>query len=181
VYRDRDSKSKDEDKMDVAEPSRGAEMKPLESSKDDQIIDVTADSRRATSADLSPWSESSNKLMRNFFSRDIDEQNFKVDETDQAVTVSSTWNGFDKADLKVDFVDGALVIAGKSRVEAKDEKSGTVSRSYKSVSRSIPLPENINKEGIRAKFKDNTSTLTIEVPKLPKEKEVRKGGNIPIH
>jgi len=93
------------------------------------------------------------------------DHNFQVNETDEEVTVSSTWEGFNKGDLKVDFKDGSLVVSGKSNVEHKDEKTGAVSRSSRSVSRVIRLPKNIDRAGIRAKFKDDTNTLTINVPK----------------
>jgi len=107
-----------------------------------------------------------------FFSNDA--LNFKVDESDEAVTVSSTWIGFDKSNLKVDFKNGKLVVSGKAEVEEKDERTGAVSHSSKSVSRTIALPENIDKHGIRAKFNDETSSLTIVVPKVKKEEKERE-------
>jgi HSP20 family molecular chaperone IbpA len=102
-----------------------------------------------------------------------DEQNFKVDDTDDLVTVTSSWNGFNKGDLNVDFKDGFLLVSGKSKVESKDEKYGAVSKSFKSVSKTIRLPDNIDKDKIFAKFKDDGNLLTISVPKVKKpEKEV---------
>jgi len=98
-----------------------------------------------------------------------DENKFEVKESDEAVTVSSTWEGYDKSDLKVDFKDGSLIVSGKSVVENKDEATGSFARSTKSVSRRIRLPENIDKEGIRAKFKDDSNTLTVTVPRAKKE------------
>jgi HSP20 family molecular chaperone IbpA len=110
-----------------------------------------------------------NLLFKSFFG---DEQNFKVEETEDLVTVTSNWNGFNKADLTVDFKNGALLVSGKSEVETKDEKSRATSKSYKSVSKTIRLPSNIDKEGISAKFNDS-SVLTITVPKVKKpEKDV---------
>jgi HSP20 family molecular chaperone IbpA len=118
---------------------------------------------------LAKQDEPVRNLFKSFFS---DEQKFKVDETEDLVTVTSNWNGFNKADLSVDFKNGALlIVSGKSEVETKDEKSGVSSKSYKSVSKTIRLPSNINKEGISAKFNDS-SVLTITVPKVKKpEKE----------
>jgi HSP20 family molecular chaperone IbpA len=113
---------------------------------------------------------SSVSVFKSFFN---DEQNFKVDDTDDLVTVTSSWNGFNKGDLNVDFKDGSLIVSGKSEGESKDEKSGTVSKSFKSVSKTIRLPDNIDKEKISAKFKDDGFLLTISVPKVKKpEKEV---------
>jgi HSP20 family molecular chaperone IbpA len=113
---------------------------------------------------------SSVSLFKSFFK---DEQNFKVDDTDDLVTVTSSWSGFDKGDLTVDFKDGSLIVSGKSEIETKDEKSGAVSKSFKSVSKTIRLPDNIDKEKISAKFKDDGFLLTISVPKVKKsEKEV---------
>jgi HSP20 family molecular chaperone IbpA len=160
------------DKMDITDSTK-------QGAKDENLSESKIEKKRSSS-ELSPWSEFG---LGNFFNRDFalkDEQNFKVDENDQAVTVTSNWEGFDKSDLKVDFEDGSLVISGRSKVETKDEKSGAVSRSFKSVSRRIPLPDNINKEDIKAKYTDNTFTLTIEVPKVAKEIEEKKGESIPI-
>jgi HSP20 family molecular chaperone IbpA len=156
------------DRDDNSEPSNpndaAVEKAPSDSAA--PSTEVTAP-EKAESAISKPAGSS---LFKSLFS---DEQNFKVDETDDAVTVTSNWNGFNKGNLNVDFKNGALLVSGKSEVETKDEKSGAVSKSFKSVSKTIRLPANIDKEGIAAKFKDDSSVLTITVPKVKKpEKEV---------
>jgi len=91
---------------------------------------------------------------------------FKVNETEEALTISTDkLEGFDKSDLKVDFDHGSLIVSAEKKVEKKDERTGAVSRTYKSFRRAFRLPKNINKEGIRAKFNDGESVLAIEVPK----------------
>jgi HSP20 family protein len=142
---------------------------PEKSDENNDAPAETAPSNKEETAIAKP-SEFSGSLINSFFAND---QNFKVDHSDDQVTITSTWNGFNKTDLNVDFKDGAVIVSGKSEVETKDEKSGTVSKSFKSISKTIRLPQNIDTEGINAKFNDDASLLTITVPKIKKpEKEI---------
>jgi HSP20 family protein len=138
---------------------------------DDKPPDATAVTKAPEkSIEIAKSEAPSVSLFKSFFS---DDQNFKIDDTDDLVTVTSSWNGFNKGDLNVDFKDGSLIVSGKSEVESKDEKSGAISKSSKSVSKTIRLPDKIDKEKISAKFKDDGNLLTITVPKVKKpEKEV---------
>jgi HSP20 family molecular chaperone IbpA len=153
------------DELDAENESADAEV----DEKAPESTAVTNASEKSNTA-ITKSDGISGNLIRSFFN---DEQNFKVDDSDDLVSVTSSWNGFNKGDLTVDFKDGSLIVSGKSEVESKDEKSGAVSKSTKSVSKTIRLPENIDKEKITAKFKDDGSLLTISVPKVKKpEKEV---------
>jgi HSP20 family molecular chaperone IbpA len=158
----------DDKNGEPSEPAKTEDAKSLDRVDSDSASSNQVAELEKPAAALSKV-DSPLKLFKSFLG---DEQNFKVDETDDLVTVTSNWNGFNKSDLTVDFKHGALVVAGKSEFETKDEKSGASSKSFKSVSKTIRLPANIDKEGIFAKFNDS-SVLTITVPKVKKaEKEV---------
>lgn len=117
---------------------------------------------------------------RNSFFRDPGLK-FDVNETEDALSISSQLQGFDKNDLKVDYDRGNLVISGEKKIEHKDERTGAISRSYKSFTRSFTLPDNIDKDGIRAKYKDEDSRLTIEVPKIKPAEQSNKETTIEIN
>ena len=149
----------------VSKAGGSSSSAPAPSDNDNKAeTSASSSSSSSTLANVeNPWASS----LSSFIS---DENDVKVDDGEDLVTVSSSWAGFDKGDLSVDFEDGSLLIRGKQRAEKRDERTGAVSRSSREVSRFVALPRNVDREAISAKFKDGQ--LTIEVPKVkPSEKK----------
>jgi len=98
--------------------TKSAEVGATDKKTDSTSLDV---GRKAEDEfGLSPFSPNfGNQLFRSMFKDDFlfakDEQNFKVDETEDSLKVSSTWDGFNKADLKVDVENGALRSLGRAK------------------------------------------------------------------
>jgi len=72
--------------------------------------------------------------------------------------------GMRKRDLRVDVENGMLTIRGERESESRDTTSGSYSRRYRSVSRSMSLPEHVDQNKIEARYEGNN--LMIHLPKM---------------
>lgn len=74
--------------------------------------------------------------------------------------------GLTKDDVKVDVRDDALVIQGERRQEHEEDEEGYYrsERSYGSFYRSIPLPEGVEDDDIKASFRDGVLEITMPAP-----------------
>ena len=82
--------------------------------------------------------------------------------------------GVDEDDLRITFRDNSLVVSGERR-EERDEPGGQVRYRevrYGSFQRSIPLPDNVDRERISAKYRDGV--LIITLPKTNGSTEERQ-------
>lgn len=74
--------------------------------------------------------------------------------------------GFDKKDLSLEVVDGALILSGHSR---HDEKQGKdESKAETRFTRTIPLPDEVDASAIKAEY--TNGVLTVTLPKRPETK-----------
>ena len=91
-----------------------------------------------------------------------------VVETKDKFTITAELPGLDSKDVKVSLEGGILSIQGEKKEEHEDKEGSyhRLERSYGSFSRSIRLPDNIDPDKIKAKYKDGVLTLTV-----PKTKE----------
>jgi HSP20 family protein len=82
--------------------------------------------------------------------------------------------GLKKEDVKVEVADGYLAISGerKSEVEEKKEDFYRCEREYGSFYRSVPLPEGVKLEDVKATFADGVLEVSVPLPAKPKA-EVR--------
>lgn len=99
-----------------------------------------------------------------------------VYEKDNRIFVRAAVPGVKPEELDITFQEGVLTINGETRHEFETDKDAKVYRReyrYGKFARSIRLPEDIDTEGISAKFENGF--VTIEIPKreLPKP-EVKK-------
>ncbi len=94
-----------------------------------------------------------------------------VTEGEKGIYVKADIPGLEQKDINVEIKDNVLTISGEKKYEneEKSEKEHRIERSYGSFSRSFSLPENINREKIKAKY--NNGVLKLE---LPKTKEIKK-------
>ena len=89
----------------------------------------------------------------------------KVDVFDDGgnFVVSAELPGVSREDLDIDVKDNRLTIKGEKKLENKTEKEGylRVERSYVLFERSFFLDDNIDREKIKAEYKDGVLRLTL--------------------
>lgn len=80
--------------------------------------------------------------------------------------------GMKKEDVKVEVTDGNLTISGerKSEVEEKKESYYRCEREYGSFSRTVPLPEGVKLEDVRATFAEGVLEVSVPLPAKPEQK-----------
>jgi HSP20 family protein len=89
----------------------------------------------------------------------------EVFERDGHLVVHADLPGMTKDNIRVELTDDSLVIEGERRQAIEEEGRGGIYRSelsYGSFRRAIPLPEDVNKENVQARF-DN-GVLEIMLP-----------------
>lgn len=124
--------------------------------------------RKESRRDIVPWWHKSG----------LESGQLQMSETDDAVLFKSTWEGFDRDELSVDINGNVLVVTGQRSNKHHDEDTGSRSKSYSRLVRSTLIPDHVDKEAIRAKFRNDNHTLTIELPKLQKKKQIEGRINI---
>lgn len=99
-----------------------------------------------------------------------------IKETKEAFVIEAELPGMKKEDVKVTIQDGVLTIQGerKKEEETGDDKHHRVERVYGSFLRRFTLPENVDEDSIKARFKEGVLSLTLTKaePKEPKAIEV---------
>ncbi len=105
--------------------------------------------------------------------RSLQSGGFEVSETDDEIRVRAELPGMDEKDIEVAIEGGMLTIRGERKREKETRKRNYhVSEiSYGSYSRTIPLPSEIDKEKVKARFKRGVLTLTL--PKTERAKADR--------
>jgi len=90
-----------------------------------------------------------------------------IDKKD-SIVVKAEIPGVDKKNIKVTVSDGVLTIKGETKREEEEKKENYYysERYYGSFSRSIELPVEVEKDKVKANYKDGILTIT-----LPKSKE----------
>ena len=94
----------------------------------------------------------------------------KVDmtENDKEIKISAELPGVDEKDIDVSLQKDMLTIKGEKKEEKEDKGKDyyRMERSYGSFSRTIPLPVDVETDGVEAKFKKGV--LSITIPKTAK-------------
>jgi len=87
-------------------------------------------------------------------------------ERDNQLIVCADLPGMKKDDIHVEITDEALIIRGERQHEFADTQDGyqRSERSYGSFYRTIPLPEGIDPEQMRASFQDGVLKVTVALP-----------------
>ncbi len=89
---------------------------------------------------------------------------------DNNLVIETELPGVRKEDVDIKIEDNTLTIKGKKefKKEDKGENYYRVERSYGSFSRSFMFPDNVEREGIKAEFKNGL--LKLILPKKPEAK-----------
>ncbi len=117
--------------------------------------------RFVSNFDIEPW-----EGRPGYFSPRID-----FSETDKEYLIKAELPGLDEKDVEVLLEDDAITIRGEKK-EDREERGKDYyyrERRFGSFSRVLPLPDNIDRDKIEAKFKNGLLTL-----KLPKTKEASR-------
>jgi HSP20 family protein len=120
-----------------------------------------------------------NMLLGDFFGADKrgDETRFirwapRVDivEQDGGYELVADLPGLKKEDIKIEIQENMLTLRGEKKLEEekKDKNYRLCERYYGEFVRTFTLPENVNRDGIVAEFKDGV--LKLEIPKTEKAK-----------
>ena len=101
-----------------------------------------------------------------------------VSESEKEFKITAELPGMLEKDIDVSISNDALTLKGEKKAEKEEEKSNyyRLERSYGTFQRSIPLPVEVEKDQIQAKFKKGV--LTIVLPKS--EKAVKESRTIEI-
>ncbi len=100
-----------------------------------------------------------------------------VYETENSVEIEMEAPGIDEKDLKVKLEDSTLTISGERNYEKKEEKHNyyRMERSYGSFKRSFLLPDNVDKDAIKAKYENGILKVSIPKKAESKAKEISIG------
>jgi HSP20 family protein len=92
----------------------------------------------------------------------------KVDvfEKDNCLITKIDLPGMKKENVKVQFVEGRLVVFGERKNEAdrKEDNYYRCEREYGSFYRAVPLPETVKFEDVKATFADGVLEITVPLP-----------------
>lgn len=97
-----------------------------------------------------------------------------VAESEKEYRVEVAAPGLEKKDFKVELDENVLTISSEKEEKREDKEENYTRRefSYTSFNRSFTLPEEVNKDKIKAEHKDGV--LTIHIPKAGEAKSKLK-------
>lgn len=95
-----------------------------------------------------------------------------IRETENAIVVQAELPGVDEKDVEIEYADGVLTLRGEKKLERTEEEKEKgyylMERSYGAFLRRIPMPVEVDENGIEASFEKGVLTVT-----LPKKPEVQ--------
>ena len=137
--------------------------------------------------DLTSFADRFNRAFGNVTGRERDEElslgtwvpPVDISEDKERITLTAELPGFREDQVDVQMEGGVLTIRGERKME--EEKEGRnfhrLERSYGHFVRSFTLPNNVDRDNIRASF--NNGLLEVEMPKReeakPKQIKIGKG------
>jgi HSP20 family protein len=121
--------------------------------------------------DASAWSPMRWPVLRAALAQEPTTWYPKIDvfEKDQRMVTRIDLPGMKKEDVKVEVTDSQLTISGerKSDTEEKRENYYRAEREYGSFYRTIPLPEGVTVEDVKATFSDGVLEVSLPLPAKP--------------
>lgn len=96
-------------------------------------------------------------------------------ETNDSFVVSADLPGLNKDEIQIDLKDNILTLKGEKKFEEKVSKDNyiRVERAYGSFVRSFTLPQNVDPEKIKAKYKEGVLEITIPKKEEAKPKQIK--------
>lgn len=95
-----------------------------------------------------------------------------VFEKDNRLITKVDLPGMKREDVRVEVMDGHLVIAGERKSETEETKDNVYrcEREYGSFYRAVPLPEGVKVEDIKASFADGVLEVSVPLQAKPEAK-----------
>lgn len=100
----------------------------------------------------------------------------EMTETEKEIRIAFEVPGVEEKDIEVLLDGGDLVLRGEKRAETEDRDRRFTERFYGRFERRIPLPQEVEQEGIRAEFRNGV--LTVVLPKA--EQAQQRVKRIPV-
>jgi len=96
-------------------------------------------------------------------------------ETNDSFVVSADLPGLNKDEIQIDLKDNTLTLKGEKKFEEKVSKDNyiRIERAYGSFVRSFTLPQNVDPEKIKAKYKEGVLEITIPKKEEAKPKQIK--------
>jgi len=100
----------------------------------------------------------------------------EVSERGDNLVVCADLPGMKREDVQLEVHEDHLVLQGERRNETSQNQSGLyrTERSYGSFYRSIPLPDGVNPDQVRATFKDGVLEVTVPMPNRQQQLQGRR-------
>lgn len=91
-------------------------------------------------------------------------------ETQENIVLKAELPGLEQKDISIEVRDNTLTLRGEKKFEkeVKEENYHRIERSYGTFQRIFTLPDTVQQDKVKAKFKDGV--LEINMPKLEKAK-----------
>jgi len=120
--------------------------------------------------DLSPFRSRSS--MREGISGTLLKPSLDLGSTKKEYMVSIEIPGVSEKDVSIELVHDSLIIRGekKQQKEEKNKNYYRLERSYGAFQRTLSLPEDVNRENIKADFKNGVLNITIPRLAIPENK-----------
>ncbi len=97
-------------------------------------------------------------------------------ETDAGYIIETELAGVDKKDVDISLYDNILTIKGEKKHEEEQNKNDMyrLERTYGSFCRTIPFPQKINPDTVKAMFKNGVLKITLDksTENLDKQKKI---------
>ncbi len=95
-------------------------------------------------------------------------------ETKDSVVLKAELPGLEKKDFSIEVKDNLLTLKGerKCEKETKEDNYYRMERAYGSFTRSFTLPTAVDKDKVKAKFKDGVLEVTIPKTESAKPKQI---------
>jgi HSP20 family protein len=102
-----------------------------------------------------------------------------VIEKDNTLTVRVDLPGLTKNEVTVNVTADAITVRGERKKEVEEQRDGqyTLERAYGSFLRTVPLPDGVKAEDVKATFKNGVLEVTAPIPAQSKEP---KAHQVPI-
>jgi HSP20 family protein len=96
-------------------------------------------------------------------------------ETDKEIVMKAELPEMQEKDIEIKVEDNILIVAGERRMEkeVKEENYHRIERSYGSFHRSFTLPQTVDRENIKASYKDGVLKVVLPKRVVLKPKQIK--------
>lgn len=112
------------------------------------------------------------------FDRDTKITAIDLVDTGKEFKITAEMPGVNKSDIEVNVTENQISICGETKTETQEDDEGWIrrERSYSTICRTMPFPEEVNPDKADAKLKDGI----LEIIVSKKKSTTDKGRNIPV-